>query len=931
MPGRRAEAYRDGHEPGGGHEFSDPSVEPAVNALIGRRIELEALRGFIGRAGQPAPAQHSTRLLLGELGSGKTALLQAVAEHAHALGLSVVGRADGESWTGRPLSGLCRLLDSLTSTHPGLDDEAVLEHLTAGSTVRFAGGLATEVLGLLRAAARVQPVVLLVDDADRLDEPSLRVLLFVARRVLPRDQVRIVLAAATARPVAAIRAVTEVVHLAPLSATAAEALLERTPAAPSGRVREDILQAARGNPLALLELSRLGGPRPEGLAGGRAAGFADAVRSMPSRTRHLLLLAAASDGESIAELHSAAGAEHLEDWAAAERAGLVVLDDHQVSFCHPLARTAAYATATSEQRRSAHEALAEFGGDRHRAAWQLAHACTGPDEAVAAALGAAAQSATRRGDLRAAARVWERAAECSPDAPTTLARRIAALDAAYAAGENRWVSTQFAALEQLAGPRQRVLPTLQHAASSMLLADYDRAAEVVAPLVAVVEELLPGEAVLLGHVVMVLADESASPAHRVLAAAVLAGARVPASTATMSRSTSSGDLLWVCGLVVGDRDRARATLHEALEAGQGGEYATGEELYILGRIAERADEVETSVDLLQRSNGLMHDEGPAGFGVGVLALQLIEQGRWREADELVGRWAPLADERRMTRVAVEIASARAILLALRGRPEQAAELVEERILPDAALLLDLRVRWAAALIALVAGEHAESYRLLRGAFSADGAPRHPVIATTFVARLAAAARGPQERRDARVVLDRVRGAVGDRTSPRMRLLLHHAQALLGEDGNVEHHFRLALADPTGDQWPLERAQVRLHYGSWLRLRWRTLEARELLVSALDVFETVGATALVERVRSELRAAGAVDQQDLADASLDVLDELTTQQRQVVQLAAAGLRNREIAEKLFLSPRTVGSHLHHAYPKLGVSGRHQLAGLLVHLT
>jgi DNA-binding CsgD family transcriptional regulator len=242
------------------------------------------------------------------------------------------------------------------------------------------------------------------------------------------------------------------------------------------------------------------------------------------------------------------------------------------------------------------------------------------------------------------------------------------------------------------------------------------------------------------------------------------------------------------------------------------------------------------------------------------------------------------------------------------------------------LLLDVRLRGAAGTAASVAGEHAQAYRHLRGAFDADGHPRHATVSPRLVARLAAEVTGPGERADAAVVVGQVRAAVGERPSVRMRLLLHHADALVGPDRDAEHHFRLALADPTGEDWPIERASVRLHYGGWLRRRRRAREAREMLTAALEGFEVVGAAALAERVRAELRAAGSAEHVEREPAT-DPLAGLTPQQREIVRLAAAGLRNREIGERLFLSPRTVGSHLHHAYPKLGITGRHQLGALL----
>jgi DNA-binding NarL/FixJ family response regulator len=103
-----------------------------------------------------------------------------------------------------------------------------------------------------------------------------------------------------------------------------------------------------------------------------------------------------------------------------------------------------------------------------------------------------------------------------------------------------------------------------------------------------------------------------------------------------------------------------------------------------------------------------------------------------------------------------------------------------------------------------------------------------------------------------------------------------------------------------------------------------VEARPHLTAALDAFERVGARPWTERARAELRASGVTP---ASAAQRDVLAELTPQQLQIARLAAAGLTNREIGERIFLSPRTVGFHLYRVFPKLGITGRAQLRDAL----
>src|SRR6202035_281772 len=134
-----------------------------------------------------------------------------------------------------------------------------------------------------------------------------------------------------------------------------------------------------------------------------------------------------------------------------------------------------------------------------------------------------------------------------------------------------------------------------------------------------------------------------------------------------------------------------------------------------------------------------------------------------------------------------------------------------------------------------------------------------------------------------------------------------------------------LSGPAGDTWPFERAQLRLDYGGWLRRQRRINDAKPVLAAALETFRRLGATPWARRAEAELRACGVTTAAALATPS--ALADLTAQQREIVILASRGLTNGEIADRLFLSPRTVASHLYRSYPKLGIAGRHQLRDLL----
>jgi DNA-binding CsgD family transcriptional regulator len=169
--------------------------------------------------------------------------------------------------------------------------------------------------------------------------------------------------------------------------------------------------------------------------------------------------------------------------------------------------------------------------------------------------------------------------------------------------------------------------------------------------------------------------------------------------------------------------------------------------------------------------------------------------------------------------------------------------------------------------------------------------------------------------------------VATRSKPPILCLgLACARPLLATDDDAPTLFAAALSNDLA-KYPFMHARTLFSYGSWLRRQRRSADSREPLRGSIELFDLLGATAWGKRARQELRATG----ETVGPRTPYARDRLSAQELQIARLAAAGLSNRDIGERLFLSHRTVGSHLYRIYPKLGITGRGQLRESLVSAT
>ncbi|CAM5557178.1 AAA family ATPase OS=Streptomyces tendae OX=1932 GN=GUR47_24810 PE=4 SV=1 [Streptomyces tendae] len=900
-------------------------------SVVGRETETAHLMKRVA----PGRSRSAVLVVEGEPGVGKSVLLDLAVRRTRGAGHRVLRAMGSESEAHLAFAGLHQLLRPVLGDLDGLPARqrsalrAALglaehsEHARPAETPdALLVGLA--VLTLVSDLAEPAPLLVVADDAQWIDRASLDVLSFLARR-MDREPVTLLLGVRAAAALPGFDKGYERLEIGPLSGDAANRLLDEQPKRPTGRTRVRILREAAGNPLALVELTRAAaaGGQPEG---GAAEGplpvtdrlegiFARHLRDLPEATRRALLALAAA-GAADAPV-AARGLPEADDttWLPAERAGLVRRDTTGIAFRHPLVRSAVYHAAPFEERRRAHLALAQLLDEEpDRRAWHLAAATERPDEQVSAALQETAGRARRRGGHAAAAVALERAAELSPHRADQARLLADAADAAVFTGQLGWV---------------------EHLADEVRKRSDD-------PALTGRAALATGQLMTMGPhhtaafgLLSRIAEEAAGAGSPRLLDALAAAAVVRYYSGEESQRQRIEDLLsevpdspgggtpraWV--RAVSDPTGAGASLAPALPrliAGAGDDAGS---LTALAVVAWLLDRPLLAARTFDEAFGRWQAHGPVPAGLACAAgWAYLEQGRWAEARSVAAEIAEVASQAGLDHAEACARALDATVLALLGEPAGARRNAERALAlvdPLESRSVAVFARRALGLAAVAEGDYDTAYARFRSAFTQDGDPVHYHVSHTVLAELAAAAVRRGEREPAAELLERSARHLGTARSARVFPLVERGRALLAGPEHAERHFRAALADEAGEQWPFERAQTRLDYGEWLRRRRRIAEARPLLTGALDTFRRLGARPWIERAEAELRAAGI----EPAGVAPGAIAELTPQQQQIVRLAARGLTNREIGERLFLSPRTVGSHLYRVFPKLGITARSQL--------
>ncbi|WP_306361098.1 LuxR C-terminal-related transcriptional regulator [Nocardia sp. CC227C] len=886
--------------------------------LYGRATEQHRIGTLLSDA---RAGRSGTLAVLAGPGEGKSALLRRAAELTDP-SWRILRCTGVETASELPFTALRQLLDPALH-HLDALPEPQREALSCAlglrpvtNPERFLVGLAT--LSLLAELATDAPVLCLIDDAQWLDQSSLDALLFTARRLSAEGIVLLFAGRAPFRAPGLER-----LCPAPLDSGQARALLaDHFPMLPV-EVRDRVLAEAAGNPLALLELpgmnpgmSQVG---PLALSDRLLSGYQRHIAALSEPARLALLVSAADDAGELATVLRVlaalgAGPDAL---AEAERGGLIDVSGQRVLFRHPVMRAAAYRSAPADRRLAVHAALATaLADDPDRHAWQLAAATQHPDEAVAAAVESAAVRARQRSGHGPAASAWERAAQLSPTPHERARRLVEALEDAASAGRfdsAERLADELGALPVDPGWRARIASVRAYTAFEH--GAPERAHRLLRAGAAAVTATDPARAAALlleaGRCAWAAADLGALRETREILREL-----PPAPDRDRFLLAYDG----VLGLYADDPTDGIALLRRQRRTASEPRHRDPAVRLVLSAQAIVLGDADATRDLLTALAEDYRARGAAGCLTTVesrLAQVEFMAGRFREAELLATEAAQLGEHVEQPVGGTHAATVLALTAAAMGDARRCLELVERyRHGPPIAALHRIHFDWALAVLEMARGDFESALDRME---ALDRTPlnRHGQWLSVYADRIEAAVRiGRPER--AREPLEALRLWAAALDAPWAEALLLRGRAVL--TGDPDAYTRALGLHARQGRW-FDRARTGLLYGEWLRQQHRTADARAELRTAMEVFERVGATTWAARASAELRAAGAAEPTGNAPGT-----SLTPQESQVARLAAGGATNREIAARLFLSPKTVGHHLSRVFRKLGVANRVELARL-----
>jgi DNA-binding CsgD family transcriptional regulator len=899
--------------------------------LHGRGRELGVLTDLAGHLRQGAGGALVVR---GVAGIGKSSLLEATAARARDDGIQVLSAVGVQSEMRLPFAGLHQLLSPilhLADGLPGRQRGALLAAFGMSDEVSpelFLVALAT--LELISDKAETAPVLLVVEDAQWLDHTSGAVLALVARR-LEAEPTAMLIAIRDGQESPFDDAGLPELQVEGLDEGAAAMLLDTQAPGLGPLLRERVLEEAAGNPLALVELPTAlrhehlgeGGLLPSRLplTARLERAFAMQESELPATTRSLLVVAAADDGGTLGEVLQATahleGAELTVDAVApAVAARLIEIDGTRLRFRHPLVRSAIYQAATMPQRQAAHTALAQvLARQPDRSVWHRAAATLGPDERVAAELDEAASRAGRRGAAAVAIAAHERAAELSESPACRGSRLLRAAEMAFELGRPQLGVRFLSSAEPLdLAPEERTR-------LSWLREAYDEArwsgTTKIRSCVETAERMtLDGHGDLALRFLLTVAVRCwwGSADHETRAAVVAAAERVPVShdDPALLAVLAHADPVTRGAMVV--TRISSITPDIADPAG----------MYLVASAANAVWAYDLSLGFLDAAVDGLRAQGRLGLLVQALVAQAwaaVHLAREPLAVSAAEEAARLARELGQLRWAAVAQLAQATIAAERGELDVAEALVRD----SEALLLPMGATPMLALAQFVRGRgavahqhYSEGFEHHRRTLDPTDPVYHPFVGAWGLSDLVEAAAHSGETATARAYLDQLESLAAATSGSMLRATAGYARAMVADDDHAEDLYQTAIERDLTN-WPCFRGRMLLWYGRWLRRQRRAADSRAPLRAARDGFDALAFPTLAETTRQELRASGETSRRRIPQA----WDQLTPQELQIARMAAEGLSNRDIGERLFISHRTVGYHLNRMFPKLGITSRSQL--------
>ena len=875
---------------------------------------------------------------MGEPGVGKTSVLDEVLRRLRSSSLSFdVVRLKGleaeleMAWSG--LAGLVERhlgrLDDLPAARADAIRSALA--LTARSSPVEPFGVAVATRDLLADAAEAAPIVIIVDDLSWVDLPTRLVLSYIAEHL---DVERVAMIASRRRGADPDHDLGRVVNLGGLSPDLAEQLLVDAGVS-SAEVRRRLLAAGGGNPLVLVEAAHLlepaeragravlPDPIPVGHNGQRMAELV-LERLDPELRNALVVVAAEPDGD-VPRMRSAldalgAGSAALD---AAVAAGVLILDGDQVSFRHPLIRAATYHGASRAAQRAAHRALATTLPERSPArAWHLARATLGPDAEVADALDAAATMTAHLGAPALAARTWETSSRLSPDAADRARRlRLAAsaeLDAGMAQEAGALLERAESASIDAADDgmieriqRQRLRCRLPAAAGGV-----NRPAQLLRLAAREVEAHDVGLAMdLLVDALERYIDEGSIVDIASTITEVVALRPCVDDERARRADIVEGALLCIQGDPGGE-----VLLDRYREIG-GPDRPAEDASFLAGIVAPSLGflrRTAASDELLAHLESDLRARGAIRPLIDVLAAQAIAgHGRAFPVALAAGLEAlDLAQSIGMPELATLAASAVSLVAAVIGdqaRCEQAAGLLAGASDAERRAFGGMGLAW----LALNEGRLDESLRLYDEVVAAvpigTGVIRWEVEWVEALAKSGRRAEGAD-----------VLGQLVDGGWPAALAPAEYERAcgfVSDDEDRAYRHFADSVEQAQLAGNPFTEGRARLAWGEQLRRVRRRADARAHLDRAYELFVAVGANTYADRATAEARAAGGQSTDEVVAHRL-----LTPHELQITRLVVGGASTRDVAAKLFISPRTIEAHLSTIFRKLGVRNRRGLSAL-----